>query len=647
MCLLIRVRYRLQTNRQSHALVITHNKVLSERPEPKRSMLTNVHSLFRKPLTSQSAIPDPMPSSSIGPGRITYPLGGWAPAGYDLDGSYIVLSRKTGQLITLRAEDLEEKKLLLKLGPAISKAYQTRNPKTLALTFDAKLLITQIQARCDEMGLFDKSRVRGPGLYRAADELIVNFGQHVAISDGRPVQTAPDAKGAAYQSGPELGFSLDTPSASEQDIQELNDALHSFSLRRSGDAKLLLGWLAMAFYGPVLSHRPIVAITAERGAGKTTLLELFAQLLGAQAMRRDGVPTVAQVIYELEKRPAALLVDELEARQSKVVAVENFLETLRIGFSNSSGHRLSRVIGGRQRYFNAPAGVLVAGIGLPAFNPATESRTVRICLNALEKTGQDDHQWLFDSCNEEKVFALGARLRRLLLKRWPVMRDTLQTVRSMLIELGHESRAADKFGPLIAGYVALTCESKPSAEDLLALMEELQLLKPEEQVVERDADVLLRILLDRKVVVYIPRDGDSPVKLHRPVREVIQAIIHGADDLRKPLTMQLEEFGLRPLWNPAGGQWKLAVCTSEHHAGMRRLMQRTDWALGGWKDVLLRMPGAEPAVQKIAKQAQRVALMDMPAELLEVPCEGHYEFPVNSQTASSPASKMDKQHDFT
>ena len=80
---------------------------------------------------------------------------------------------------------------------------------------------------------------------------------------------------------------------------------------------------------------------------------------------------------------------------------------------------------------------------------------------------------------------------------------------------------------------------------------------------------------------------------------------------------------------------------------MRRLMQRTDWALGGWKDVLLRMPGAEPAVQKIAKQAQRVALMDTPAELLEVPCEGHYEFPVKSQTASSPDSKMDKQHDFT
>jgi energy-coupling factor transporter ATP-binding protein EcfA2 len=593
----------------------------------------NVLSFFRKPHAAQAQQTNSKPMCVAEPGAITFPRGGWAPAGYDLDGSYIVLSRKTGQLTTLRAQDLEEKKLLLKLGPAIAEIYRTVNPETLAPTFDPKELINEIRAECDAMGLFDKGRVRGPGLYRAGDELVVNFGDQVATSDGRPVQTAPDSTGAAYQSGADLGFSLQTPAASDGDIQQLIDALQSFGLRRSGDGKLLLGWLAMAFYGPVLSHRPILAITAERGAGKTTLLELFAQLLGPQAMRRDGVPTVAQVIYELEKRPAALLVDELEARRSKLVAVENFLETLRIGFSNSSGHRLSRVIGGKQRYFNAPAGVLVAGIGLPAFNPATESRTVRICLNALEKIAQGGYQPLFDSAREEDVAALGARLRRLLLTRWSVMRDSLRTVRSMLIALGHESRAADKYAPLVAGYVAFVSDVEPSVETLRALLDDLQLMKPEEQVVERDADVLMRVLLDRKVVVFVPRESHSPLKLHLPIREVVQAVIHGPDETRKPLTMQLEEFGLRPIWSSDDAQWKLAVCTSEHHAGMRRLMQRTDWALGGWKDVLLRTPGSKPTVQKVAKQAQRVALMDMPAELMEVPDEGAYEFPGQASVA--------------
>lgn len=587
----------------------------------------NVLSLFKNPPKQLRQVPDAHDHSEQLAGAITWPDGGWEPAGYDLNGSYVVLSRKTGQLMTLRAQDLEDKKLVLMLGPRILEDYQVVNPKTKAKEFSKDDLITSIRGACDDMGLFDNARVRGPGLYRRGDDLVINFGDQVANSEGNPVHTAPELTGAAYQSGQDLGFSMQTPVASDEDVDTLVQAINSFSLRRSGDAKLLLGWFAMAFYGPVLSHRPIVAITAERGAGKTTLLELFSQLLGPQAMRRDGVPAVAQVIYELENRPAALLVDELEARRSKLVAIENFLEMLRIGFSNSSGHRLSRVIGGKPRHFNAPAGVIIAGIGLPAFNPATESRTVRICLNALEKGTQASYQPLFDSARETETAELGGRLRRLLLTRWSVMRESMQAVRPMLISLGHESRSADKYAPLIAGYLALTRTAVPAAEEIREIFSELELLKPHEQVVERDADVCLGVLLDRKVAMFVPRDGQKTTKVHMTIREVVQAIVHGPDEAQKPLTMQLEEFGVRPLWSRADQAWRLAVCASEHHAGMRRLMQRTDWALGGWKDVLLRMPGAESAVQKVAKSAQRVVVMDMPPELLMPLDEGTYEFP--------------------
>lgn len=594
----------------------------------------NVLNFFVKSKATNKQAPIVESSSVSCRGEISWEGGGWEPAGYDMHGNYVVLSRKTGQLTTLKAQDLEERKLLLKLGPRISGDYQIFNSQTRVPTFDPKLLTQVIQADCDEMGLFDEALVRGPGMYRDGDTLVANFGNFVATSEGEILDTAPLRRGTSYQSGPSLGFSMHTPLASHEDVQRVVDAVNSFGLQRPGDAKLLLGWLAMAFYGPVLSHRPIVAITAERGAGKTTLLEFFNQLLGPQAMRRDGVPTVAQVIYELEKRPAALLVDELEARRSKLVAVENFLETLRIGFSNTSSHRMSRVIGGKQRYFNAPAGVLVAGIGLPAFNPATESRTVRICLNMPGSGSQASYQPLFDSANESETSALGSRVRRLLLSRWSVMRDTLGTVREMLVCAGHELRSADKFAPLVSGYIALTRASVPLTGELRVLLDEFGLLKPQEHVVERDTDVCMRVLLDRKVAVFAPGYGDSPQKIHMTIREVIQAVVHGPDELRKPLTMQLEEFGVRPMWCKTTRTWQLAICASEHHSGMRRLMQRTDWALGGWKDVLLRMPGAESKVQKVAKAPQRVVLMAMPAELLELPEDESYDFPASDAQAA-------------
>jgi hypothetical protein len=103
--------------------------------------------------------------------------------------------------------------------------------------------------------------------------------------------------------------------------------------------------------------------------------------------------------------------------------------------------------------------------------------------------------------------------------------------------------------------------------------------------------------------------------------------VHGDAEVREMLSKQLEEFGIRPLWDRSSASWKLAVCSSEHHEGMRKLMMRTDWALGGWKDVLMRLPGADASIQKVARITQRVVLLDMPREVLE-PEYPDYDFPV-------------------
>lgn len=46
---------------------------------------------------------------------------------------------------------------------------------------------------------------------------------------------------------------------------------------------------------------------------------------------------------------------------------------------------------GKSHFFNAPSGVMLAGISLPAFDPATESRTVQVQLEPLpEQRGHDN-----------------------------------------------------------------------------------------------------------------------------------------------------------------------------------------------------------------------------------------------------------------
>ena len=134
------------------------------------------------------------------------------------------------------------------------------------------------------------------------------------------------------------------------------------------------------------------------------------------------------------------------------------------------------------------------------------------------------------------------------------------------------------------------------------------------------------MLLDRKVAVFRMVNG-AKVKSYMTIRDLLTVLVHDDDnEHREQLSKQLEEFGVRALWVRSSASWKLAVCSSERHEGVRRLMMRTDWALGGWKDVLMRLPGAEASVQKVARVSQRVVTIDMPRSVL-VPEGDDYDFP--------------------
>ncbi|CAZ88007.1 putative nucleoside triphosphate hydrolase [Thiomonas arsenitoxydans] len=585
--------------------------------------MMNIFNIFKP---SKIRNPELGVAAAVDVANLVVPEGGWVPMGHTLEGSYVVLSLKTGQLVTLRANDLRIGKLQVWLGREACKASTVYDTELQAEVEEAQALTEAIAEECDRRGLFDLKAVRGPGLYREGDDLVVNFGQQVASPSGKPVSLERRNGEPVYQSGPDLGFSLDTPCASEDDVQSVLRVLAGFGLSGRGDWMKLVGWFVSAFYGTVLSHRPILAISAERGSGKTTLIEFLGALLGPQAIRRDGVPTMAQTIYALEHSAAALIVDEVEARGSKKAALEQFGELLRLQFSASASERLTRVIGGRPRYFNAPAGVLVAGISLPAFNAATESRTVRLMLHPLPETSRVRYEPLLDLARIGDSVALGARLRRLLVDRWNVMREAVADARSMLIALGHESRIADKHAPLIAGYVALTHKGVASPEELRAVIGAMDLDVPAHAVVERDAEACLDVLLSRKVVMFHKVNG-AKEKAHMTIRDVVTSIVHAQDnEHREQLSRQLEEFGVRALWARSSASWKLAVCSSTQHQGIKRLMTGTDWALGGWKDVLMRLPGATASTQKLSRAPQRVVMLDMPGDILE-PEGDDYDFP--------------------
>jgi hypothetical protein len=546
--------------------------------------------------------------------------GGWAAGGFDAGGDYVILSKKTGRLCVLRSAQLTEGVLRARLGTQYcDKYWSIENPHSKKREFSALTLAEHIRRACDARGEFDFKHLRGPGIYRDGDDLVVNYGTQVRTSQGSACDVMlPPGKGA-YQAGPSLGFDAETECASADDVEAFVEAVRSFGLPGRFDAVALVGWWVMAFYGAVLPHRPILAVTAEKGSGKSTLIELFGNLLGPQAIRRDGLPTVAQVIYALESKMAVLLTDEVESDAPKQ-AVTRFLEMARVGFSNAEVGRQSRVIGQKARLFNAPTGVLVAGTALPEFDSASESRTIRVQLEPLSGDRQHCNP-LLDFGKSSEVEELGRRMRRLLIARWPVMRDTLAAASQHLRELGHEPRSADKLAPVVAGYLALTREAAPSGEELAAFVESCGLQEVRRERAPRDCEECLQTILARKVRVYWGRAMGANSSIER-IANVIRRIAspNWPEDGRRALSRQLEEFGLRLIPDPSNSQWRLAVCTSKHHEGIKKLLQSTRWgAPGAWKVVLMRIPGAMYEVQRIAGTAERVVVVSLPADFFGEP----------------------------
>lgn len=278
--------------------------------------------------------------------------------------------------------------------------------------------------------------------------------------------------------------------------------------------------------------------------------------------------------------------------------------------------------------FNPPAGVMVAGIALPTFDDAATTRTVRIQMQMLPAEERRASNPLLDSSNRDAVEELGARIRRLLISRWEILVAVQKAVRGMLFDLGHEARAADLYSPLVAGYIALTSAELPSQQRLEAILEECQLTKVEVKATQRDSDVCLSLLLNRRVVIF-ESDGEKQSRTPQRIRDVIWRIMDENLDIgmRQALIRQLEKFGLRPLWKPAPSEWKLVVATSEMNTGLRRLLQGTPWSLGGLKDVLLRLPGASIGQQRVDGMSQKVVELCLSKELVKPDVNGDYELP--------------------
>eukprot|EP01030_Chromulinospumella_sphaerica_P000751 gene751-biopygen675 len=394
------------------------------------------------------------------PGRITSSKGGFEVAGFGQDGKYRILSRKTGQLVDIAPKQLDKATLFAHIGQDYCTRHFTKpDPETGGREFDLNRLIFQIRQECDNFGPANLEDVRGPGIYLDDSGLVVNYGDAVFDQADTPVSTKPTPT-RAYIAGQGLGFSRETPCATADEVESVEQA---FSLQVA--------------------------------------------LLGQQAILRDGVPSAPQVLHAVSEKSVTLICDEFEPLKRSKAQLESLTEVFNSGFTKSTGKgKFTRVSGKSLRYFNPPSGVALCGINVPELDDALESRSVRLSMVRKDRAGESKCRLLNTANGEARL--LGARLRRLLVSRWQVVHDTRAQVHEMLQSIGHSDRFADTYSPLVAGYIGLKHAAVPERHILEELLVQWSLNEVRVEELDTPSEACLSTLLDRKVVIKV-REGQA------------------------------------------------------------------------------------------------------------------------------------------
>lgn len=192
------------------------------------------------------------------------------------------------------------------------------------------------------------------------------------------------------------------------------------------------------------------------------------------------------------------------------------------------------------------------------------------------------------------------------------MRDGSGAFRRALLAAGHEARQADKWAATAAGHWTLLHDALATDGQLQALLERMGLGRPEAVQPDSDSERCLRVLLDARMPV-VEADGGREARHPATLAALLRRLGRGESGDAPALAKQLEPYGVRAL--AGSGKLRLAAASGADHARLGSVFRGIDWALGGWRAVLLRLPAASEGVQRIDGIPRRCVIVDVPEYL--------------------------------
>jgi hypothetical protein len=468
----------------------------------------------------------------------------------------------------------------------------------------------------DKAGLFSPSRViRGPGVWRTSEGLIVHCGDAVLVGGiWRPAGVRIGDH--IYRVGQRETRPADAP-ASEGEIAEVFDFLQSWNWRAPVHApRLLLGWIGAASIAGALTWRPHIQLTGDKGSGKSTLVELVKALLGSTVISVSA-PTEAGIRQLLEGAARPVLVDEIET--DNMDRARRVIELVRLASTEGQAPVPRGGVNGRATQWPVRACFMLSSILHVKFRGQDLSRICVLELDALPAGERSDGELPQAWARREtsRLGAIGPALRRRMIDSYPRLLHNIAVYEGAVIAQGQRARVADQLGILLACAETLISDAPVTPERAAKLVADFIIPDITGHDEEDDHASFIQHLLSSSVAVSFDRGGQRFSTIGELVRRT---------DGGKLATYngELRQHGLAVMTDLPGDPPPKAgphLAIAYTHQGLAVLLGGTRWADGTWKQAAMRLPFACQAgpvsFAGIKQRAVWVPIESLPLEDVE------------------------------
>jgi putative DNA primase/helicase len=355
----------------------------------------------------------------------------------------------------------------------------------------------------EKVGMVDLRRLRGAGVWRDGEAIVVNDGAQIVTMAGERLEyDAFHSTACAEYIPSETRFGdMTGEESTDAEGAALAALFDSLKFLRKLDPVAALGWALIAPFGGLLKWRPHLWITGRRSTGKSTVLieKMIDPLLGEFAFigsGRSSEPSIRRGM-NLTARPGRF--DEFDpgprAPKSDLERMGKVIVLARNSSCDSTAMTTLASGDTGNVTFVVRSCFLFASINLLEMDSAIESRVVRVEKLALSK---DEIRAEIERMKRDcaHVMTDPSRYRRRIFRAMPRILEDIDAVHPLLMSFVSDARQCDVIAPILAAAWAVQSAESVMGDAGRAWVEELldDLIREQEEHVEDEDRVIEHIL---------------------------------------------------------------------------------------------------------------------------------------------------------